>query len=97
MTVDLQKVDAEIAALRSRLAAISDNLDECRHGYFEHPWAWSQMRRMLTIACSVVLMILFLLVSALVGDSCGLSLHSRSAISPAQVSGTSTLIGSHSD
>jgi hypothetical protein len=48
MTVDLQKVDAEIAALRSRLAAISDNLDECRHGYFEHPWAWSQMRRMLT-------------------------------------------------
>jgi hypothetical protein len=48
MRVDLQKVDAEITALRSRLAAINDNLDECRVGYFEHPWAWSQMRRMFT-------------------------------------------------
>src|SRR5258708_37132911 len=48
MKVDLQKVDAEIAALRSRLAAINDHLDECRVGYFEHPWAWSQMRRALT-------------------------------------------------
>jgi hypothetical protein len=48
MRVDLQKVDAEIAALRSKLAAINDNLDECRRGYFEHPWAWSQMRRTLT-------------------------------------------------
>jgi hypothetical protein len=48
MRIDLQKVDAEIAALRSRLAAINDNLDECRLGYFEHPWAWRQMRRMLT-------------------------------------------------
>jgi hypothetical protein len=48
MRVDLQKVDAEIAALRSRLAAINDHLDECRLGYFEHPWAWSQTRRMLT-------------------------------------------------
>jgi len=48
MRVDLQKVDAEIAALRSRLAAINDDLDECRFRYFEHPWAWSQMRRMLT-------------------------------------------------
>jgi len=45
MRIDLQKVDAEIAALRSRLAAINDDLDECRIGYFEHPWAWSQMRR----------------------------------------------------
>jgi hypothetical protein len=49
MRVDLQKVEAEIAALRSRLVVINDNLDECRLGYFEHPWAWSQMRRMLTI------------------------------------------------
>jgi hypothetical protein len=48
MRVDLQKVDAEIAALRSRLAAINDHLDECRLGYFEHPWVWSQTRRMLT-------------------------------------------------
>ena len=48
MRVDLQKVDAEIAALRSRLATINDDLDECRLGYFEHPWAWSQTRRMLT-------------------------------------------------
>src|SRR5262249_14728728 len=48
MKVDLQQVDTEIAALQSRLAAINDNLDECRLGYFEHPWAWSQMRRMLT-------------------------------------------------
>ncbi len=48
MRIDLQKVDAEIAALRSRLAAINDDLDECRIGYFEHPWAWSQMRRALT-------------------------------------------------
>jgi hypothetical protein len=48
MRVDLQQVDAEIAALRSRLAAINDDLDECRIGYFEHPRAWSQMRRMLT-------------------------------------------------
>ena len=48
MRIDLQKVDAEIAALRSRLAAINDDLDECRIGYFEHPWAWSQIRRGLT-------------------------------------------------
>jgi hypothetical protein len=48
MEVDLQKVDAEITALPSRLAAINDDLDECRLGYFEHPWAWSQMRRTLT-------------------------------------------------
>jgi hypothetical protein len=47
MKVDLQQVDTEIAALQSRLAAINDNLDECRIGYFEHPWAWSQMRKML--------------------------------------------------
>jgi hypothetical protein len=48
MKVDLLRVDAEIAALRSRIAAINDDLDECRLGYFEHPWAWSQTRRMLT-------------------------------------------------
>ncbi len=48
MRVDLQQVDTEIAALRSRLAAINDNLDECRIWYFEYPWAWSQMRRTLT-------------------------------------------------
>jgi hypothetical protein len=48
MRVDLQQVDAEIAVLRSKLAAIDDDLDECRRGYFEHPWAWSQMRRALT-------------------------------------------------
>jgi hypothetical protein len=48
MKVDLQQVDAEIAMLRSRLAVINDDRDECRLGYFEHPWAWSQMRRMLT-------------------------------------------------
>jgi hypothetical protein len=30
MRVDLQKVDAEITALRSKLAAINDNFDECR-------------------------------------------------------------------
>jgi hypothetical protein len=47
MKVDLQQVDTEIAALQSRLAAFNDNLDECRIGYFEHPWAWSQMRKML--------------------------------------------------
>jgi hypothetical protein len=48
MRVDLQKVDAEITALRSRLSVINDDLDECRIGYFEHPCAWSQMRRALT-------------------------------------------------
>ena len=48
MKVDLQQVNAEIATLRSKLAAINDDLDECRRGYFEHPWAWSQMRRALT-------------------------------------------------
>ena len=48
MRIDLQKVDAEITALRSKLAAINDHIDECRRGYFEHPWAWSQTRRLLT-------------------------------------------------
>jgi len=47
MKVDPQQVEVEIAALRSRLAAIDDDLDQCRLGYFEHPWAWSQHRRML--------------------------------------------------
>ena len=48
MGVDLQKVDAEITALRSRLSVINDDLDECRLGYFEHPWAWSLTRWRLT-------------------------------------------------
>jgi len=47
MRIDLQKVDAEIATPRSRLAAIDDELDECRLGYFEHPLAWPKIRRTL--------------------------------------------------
>jgi len=35
-------------ALRSKLAAIDNDLDECRQRLFEHPWAWSQIRRGLT-------------------------------------------------
>ena len=48
MRIDLQEVDAEITALRSRLAVIDDDLDECRLRYFQHPWVWSQIRRTLT-------------------------------------------------
>lgn len=48
MRIDLRKVNDEIAGLRSRLAAIDDDLDECRRRHFEHPWAWSQIRRGLT-------------------------------------------------
>ena len=48
MRIDLKKVNAEIASLRSRLAAIDSGLDECRLRHFEHPWAWSQIRRGLT-------------------------------------------------
>jgi len=48
MRIDLQEVDAEITALRSRLAAIDDDLDACRLRYFQYPWAWSQIRRTLT-------------------------------------------------
>ena len=48
MRIDLRKVNAEIARLRSRLAAIDNDLDECRRRHFEHPWAWSQIRRGLT-------------------------------------------------
>jgi hypothetical protein len=48
MRVDLQKVDAEIAALRSTLAAIDNDLDECRQRYFQYPWAWPQIRRNLS-------------------------------------------------
>jgi hypothetical protein len=44
MRVDLKKVDAEITGLRSKLAAIDDDLDECRRRHFEHPWPWSQIR-----------------------------------------------------
>jgi hypothetical protein len=32
MGIDLQNIDAEITALRSEVAAISDDLDECRRG-----------------------------------------------------------------
>jgi hypothetical protein len=48
MRIDLKKVNAEIMGLRSRLAVIDDGLDECRRRHFEHPWAWSQIRRGLT-------------------------------------------------
>ena len=48
MRIDLRKVNAEIARLRSRLAAIDTDLDECRRRHFEHPSAWSQIRRGLT-------------------------------------------------
>jgi hypothetical protein len=45
MRIDLKKVNAEIARLRSRLAAIDSCIDECRRRHFEHPSAWSQIRR----------------------------------------------------
>ncbi len=48
MRIDLKKVNAEIAALRSKLAAIDSGIDECRQRHSEHPWAWSQIRRGLT-------------------------------------------------
>jgi|GraSoi_2013_40cm_1033754.scaffolds.fasta_scaffold121629_1 hypothetical protein len=48
MQIDLKEVNAEIAGLRSRLAAIDSGIDECRRRHFEHPWAWSQIRRALT-------------------------------------------------
>jgi hypothetical protein len=48
MRIDLKKVNAEIAGLRSRLAAIDSCIDECRRRHSEHPWAWSQIRRGLT-------------------------------------------------
>jgi hypothetical protein len=48
MRIDLEKVHAEITGLRSKLAAIDNDLDECRRRYLEHPWAWSQIRRSLT-------------------------------------------------
>jgi hypothetical protein len=47
MRIDLQKIDAEIATLRSRLAAIDDELGECRLGYFEHPLACSIRRTLI--------------------------------------------------
>jgi hypothetical protein len=100
MRVDLQKVDAEITALRSKLAAIKDNLDECRRGYFEHPWAWSQMRRTLTFErhlCSVALRNWPSFAGVPVRDRWSPPIRRRSALSPAQVSGTSILIGSRSN
>jgi hypothetical protein len=48
MGIDLKKVNAEIADLKSMLAVIDRDIDECRLRYFEHPWAWSQRRRTLT-------------------------------------------------
>jgi hypothetical protein len=45
MRIDLKKVNVEITGLRSKLAAIDNDLDECRRRHFEHPWAWSQIRR----------------------------------------------------
>ena len=48
MRIDLKKVNAEMTGLRSKLAAIDNGLDECRRRHFEHPWAWSQIRRGLT-------------------------------------------------
>jgi hypothetical protein len=48
MRIDVKKVNAEIARLRSRLAAIDSGIDECRRRHFEHPSAWSQIRRGLT-------------------------------------------------
>jgi hypothetical protein len=49
MRLDLQKVDAEIAVLRSKLAAIDNDFDECRLRYFQYPWAWAQIQRGLTL------------------------------------------------
>ena len=48
MRIDLKKLNAEIRGLRSQLDAIDNGLDECRRRHFEHPWAWSQIRRGLT-------------------------------------------------
>ena len=47
MAIDLKKVKAEITDLKSMLAAIDQNVEECRLRYFEDPWA-SQIRRKLT-------------------------------------------------
>jgi hypothetical protein len=48
MRIDLKKVNAEITGLRSKLAAIDNDLDECRRRHVEHPLAWSHIRRGLT-------------------------------------------------
>ncbi len=48
MRIDLKKVNAEMTSLRSKLAAIDNDLDECRRRHFEHPGAWSQIRQGLT-------------------------------------------------
>ena len=37
MRIDLKKVNVEITGLRSKLAAIDNDLDECRRRHFEHP------------------------------------------------------------
>lgn len=48
MGIDLKKVNAEMMDVESMLAAIDHDIEECRLRYFEHPWAWSQIRRALT-------------------------------------------------
>jgi len=48
MAIDLKKVKAEITDLKSMLAAIDHQVEECRLRYFEDPWA-SQIRRKLTL------------------------------------------------
>jgi hypothetical protein len=45
MRIDLKKVHAEMTDLRSKLAAIDNDLDECRRRHFEHSWTRSQIRR----------------------------------------------------
>jgi hypothetical protein len=99
MTVDLQKVDAEITALRSRLAAINNDLDECRIGYFEHPWAWSQTRRMLTSERHRVQRRLdeFTFVRKCVGRQLPSTAPRSFRSLVNRGGGTSTLIGSRSD
>ena len=88
--IDLKKVNAEMTDLRSKLAAIDNDLDECRRRHFEHPRARSQIRRgapLSGIVCSVASRNLPSLASAPAGDHWGLVLCCRSALSPARASG----------
>jgi len=90
MRIDLKKVNAEMTDLRSKLAAIDNDLDECRRRHFEHPRARSQIRRgapLSGIVCSVASRNLPSLASAPAGDHWGLVLCCRSALSPARASG----------
>src|SRR5260370_14425628 len=78
-----QKVNAEMTDLRSKLAAIDNDLDECRRRHFEHPRARSQIRRgapLSGIVCSVASRNLPSLASAPAGDHWGLVLCRRSAL-----------------